>query len=220
MTEVTRLHIGIGTREGMIDDRCVLGLLDAWHAFPCSLTLARGAYIARNRDMITADALEREDVSHVLFLDSDIVFRAADVTALLELGVDFAFGRYAFKSHERDGPVARACIGRGEANGVQLLEYDRVGGGFVLVTRAALERMVEAYGADLGYTAPGGRRLHGLWWQAGYTTGSNGERIVEGEDYAFCRRWRELGGRIFTRTDVRLGHVGPHVYELGDELPS
>jgi hypothetical protein len=33
------------------------------------------------------------------------------------------------------------------------------------------------------------------------------------EDYAFCRRWRDLGGEIFADFDSRLTHVGHASYE-------
>jgi hypothetical protein len=32
------------------------------------------------------------------------------------------------------------------------------------------------------------------------------------EDYAFCDRWRELGGRVFIDPSVRLSHVGEKAY--------
>lgn len=212
-----QIHIGIGTRDGAIHDECVASLLSVWSRFPCSITFMRGPYIGRNRDVVTAEALARDDVTHVLYIDSDVTFGADDVNALLELGVDFAFGRYAFKTIEgpkAGAPVARSRVGWGTVDDVTVLEYDRVGAGFVLVRRDAIERMVACYAIELGYTDPGGRQLHGLWWQSGYTQNEAGQRIVEGEDYAFCRRWRDIGGRIFTRDDVKLGHVGLHKFTL------
>jgi hypothetical protein len=32
------------------------------------------------------------------------------------------------------------------------------------------------------------------------------------EDYAFCRRWRDLGGEIWADVEARLTHVGHAAY--------
>ena len=32
------------------------------------------------------------------------------------------------------------------------------------------------------------------------------------EDYAFCRRWRDLGGEIWADMEARLTHTGPATY--------
>jgi hypothetical protein len=33
------------------------------------------------------------------------------------------------------------------------------------------------------------------------------------EDYAFCRRWRSLGGRVWLDTRGKLTHIGTHEFE-------
>ena len=35
------------------------------------------------------------------------------------------------------------------------------------------------------------------------------------EDFAFCRRWTDLGGEIWIDVESRLTHVGPHAF-VGD----
>lgn len=32
------------------------------------------------------------------------------------------------------------------------------------------------------------------------------------EDYAFCRRWRDLGGKVFVDTQSKLAHHGTFTY--------
>ena len=36
----------------------------------------------------------------------------------------------------------------------------------------------------------------------------------EGEDIHFCRIWREMGGKLFVKTDVRVGHIGEREYTV------
>jgi hypothetical protein len=40
------------------------------------------------------------------------------------------------------------------------------------------------------------------------------------EDYAFCRLWRDIGGKIFVDLDCKLGHLGQHMFtgHLGKSL--
>lgn len=33
-------------------------------------------------------------------------------------------------------------------------------------------------------------------------------RIKYGEDYSFCRRWRDIGGRVWIDPEIRMGHCG------------
>ena len=32
------------------------------------------------------------------------------------------------------------------------------------------------------------------------------------EDYAFCRRWRDIGGKVFIDINSKLDHQGQHVW--------
>ena len=41
--------------------------------------------------------------------------------------------------------------------------------------------------------------------------------VFMSEDYAFCRRWREIGGRIWADLNIRLTHSGAHAY-TGDPM--
>ncbi len=59
----------------------------------------------------------------------------------------------------------------------------------------------------------------GLWQTSG-SSDLDGKVVAEGEDYAFCRRWRALGGTITTRRDVLLGHVGTQTYRPKLEDPA
>lgn len=85
--------------------------------------------------------------------------------------------------------------------------FEACGAGFMLLRRSVVERMTAAAleaGATYWPSAPG-VQVAALW--NGHGLASSKGRF-EGEDYSFCRRWREFGGEIFTDTPVTLGHVG------------
>lgn len=41
-----------------------------------------------------------------------------------------------------------------------------------------------------------------------------------GEDFAFCKRWRSLGGKCHAYIEATIAHIGEHQYigKFGDEL--
>jgi hypothetical protein len=40
------------------------------------------------------------------------------------------------------------------------------------------------------------------------------------EDYAFCRRWRDIGGKVFVDLQCNLMHLGQHMFrgDLAESL--
>jgi hypothetical protein len=39
-----------------------------------------------------------------------------------------------------------------------------------------------------------------------------GTRRYLSEDYAFCRRWRDIGGKVYADLRCDLGHLGQHLF--------
>lgn len=37
---------------------------------------------------------------------------------------------------------------------------------------------------------------------------------MKGDDTAFCRNWRLLGHKVFCHTDIKIGHIGPTIFEI------
>jgi hypothetical protein len=46
-----------------------------------------------------------------------------------------------------------------------------------------------------------------LWW-----TDDEGQQRTLSEDYAFCQRWRDIGGKVYLDVNIPMGHVGPKMY--------
>lgn len=207
---MSRVHVGIPSHDGKVHVECMLGVLDAWSTHISNLNVVRGSFLPRSRDRIVSDFLaDLASPTHLLCVDADIEWRRADLERLLELRVEFAFGMYVGK--DGAGVTMMTSPVEVELSGHRVWEVDRCGAGFVLLTRSAVERMAQHYGASDTYRDGQGRHHVGLWQTDGRVE-RDGVMVAEGEDFAFCRRWRALGGRILTRPDVRLGHVGQHVY--------
>lgn len=156
-------------------------------------------YIGGARSAMLRKALDaKADV--IVFLDYDLEWPAEDLLKLIETEGPVIAGTYRCKIEEMqfmgalysgpdDRPIVRAdgCVKASVAPA-----------GFLKVTKDAVDEFMKAY-PELCY----GPRYHqsvdlfnhgaheGLYW---------------GEDYAFCRRWREKCGELWIQPNLSLTH--------------
>lgn len=131
----------------------------------------------------TADAM--------IFVDSDISWTGGDLTKLAKRPEDVVGGTYRAKQDD----VKFHVRGVPEPVG-DLLKVDGLPGGFIKITRNAIERMTNAepYETDQGEAMRN-------WFPTHVVDGS-----LWGEDYGFCRLWRDTGGEVFLDPSLRLRH--------------
>jgi len=137
--------------------------------------------------------------THMLCVDSDIGWTPADAQKLLDAGKDFVSGCYCRKQTSRDIPAELTGNREGD-----LLEASTVPAGFLLLSRAAVERMVGAY-RHLQY-----KNAWGQAWALWSPMFEHGAQF--GEDTSFCLRWRGLGQKIWMHSGVILQHIGECSY--------
>lgn len=187
-----------------------LPLYDNWVHFDCAggcirallespgllsdIDSVRSTYVSTARDLLTMRFLE-STASHMLCLDGDIGWNARDLEKLVAADLDMVSGVYCRKNAARDVPA----IFVGERSG-ELQEVEHAPAGFLLIKRQVIERMIGARQHML-YDRDGQRHFR-LWDMDGPV----------GEDVAFCRRWRAMGGRIFMHMGVVLRHYGEQCF--------
>lgn len=92
---------------------------------------------------------------------------------------------------------------------------EHVGTGVLLVTRAALEQMMnhfpELKGRGFTPETYSQRGAGGRW--GFFNPMDNEEGVPMSEDISFCRRWRQTGGEIWVDIVSPVMHVGRHVFE-------
>lgn len=152
-------------------------------------------------------------------IDHDVTWQAGALLRIVDAPVDFCAGAYPYRKTPIEFPVR--YLGKDEiwadpATG--LIEVEGAPGGFCKYSRAMLEKMVAAY-ADLEFLcarSPTGKAV-GLF--ESYRIG-DGHKL--GDDYAFCRRWRDLGGQVWVDPEITMGHIGNavHIGNLGEWLRS
>jgi len=157
------------------------------------------AYISGARATLLRKALDaRPDA--VMFIDHDLSFTPAALKKLVFTKGDVVAGTYRFKE---DGPprymgylhvVDGAIMAR--EDGALAATYAPAG--FMKLTRSAVNHFMAKY-PELVY---GERCLpHIDMFNHGAIDG-----LWHGEDYAFCKRWGEAGGDIWTVPDLDITH--------------
>lgn len=165
---------------------------------------AGGAEIDTARAQIVAEFMASRS-SHLVMIDSDVLWQAGGLLRLVDAGVDFVAGVYphrkdpiSFPLHVLEGSDMRLVDG--------LLEVKAVPAGFLCVTRQALEKMIAHY-ADLGFTSSKtDKHCVALFDHV------RADDVRLSEDLSFCHRWREIGGKIWIAPDILMGHVGPKLF--------
>jgi hypothetical protein len=189
------------------------------------------ALITRARASLVSQFLDDESATHLLFLDADIGFEPDQILRLLQSGADMCAAIYPIKRIEwdkvkttieaaRPNPAAAALKyvfevddpnAVAEKGGFVKVRY--AGTGFLMIRRAALERMCARY-PQLRY-----RRDHSI---DAATASDNRFALFEcmiaddgtylSEDFAFCKRWTDMGGEIWADLESKLSHVGPMTF--------
>lgn len=173
------------------------------------------ALIADARALIVAQFLDSK-ADTLVFVDSDVSWEAGALLKLLDAPVDMVAGiypqrkdpiNYCVKWQDKPELVADPQTG--------LLQVDGVPAGFMKLSRKQLESMVEQYPDSEFYVenAPN-KKAWALF--ADYRIGKH----KMGEDYAFCRRWTDMGGKIWIDPEIKMGHCGYKTFtgHLGDWL--
>lgn len=173
------------------------------------------ALIADARALIVAQFLESK-ADTLVFVDSDVSWEAGALLKLLDAPVDMVAGIYP----QRKDPINYCVKWQDKPELIAdketgLLQVDGVPAGFMKLSRKQLESMVEQYPDSEFYVenAPN-KKAWALF--ADYRIGKH----KMGEDYAFCRRWTDMGGKIWIDPEIKMGHCGYKTFtgHLGDWL--
>lgn len=190
---------------------------------PCNMALrlqAGDSLVARARNTLTADFLA-SDCTHLLFIDSDLVFGAEQIVHLVshfeDPAVKIAGGCYPKKQQGDVQWVCNGCVEERQAREDGLLEVRYVGTGFMMIAREVFEAMIYRFGEELRYTPDHRKdREEYDFWSVGTYRYPDGSKRYLSEDWFFCQRWLDLdpANKVWMDTRVILKHVGTAVYPL------
>lgn len=126
----------------------------------------------------------------LVFVDSDISWSGGDLTKLAQRPEKVIGGTYRAKREDDYYHVRGMPEQRGD-----LWKVDGLPGGFLKIAREAFEAIPAAV-----YQDADGTETHDY-----FPTGMH-DGAIWGEDYGFCRLWREAGGEVFLDAKLKLRH--------------
>lgn len=213
--DFTGLLIGIPNVSGDMRTELSTALIKA-SVLMTNLGIQFGVYwvigssaVERARNSIIEEFLKRTEFSHLLMIDDDMDFPHTDILKILSNKHEVCYAAGVKKKPGSDAPPEFAIYPVGRENVVcqdcGCVEMAAGGACFMLVSRAAINRMIEAF-PDLWYVneIDPEKRVPALFNP--YIEESS--HIYQAEDCAFYRRWRSIGGQVWLDTSIHLGHWG------------
>jgi hypothetical protein len=201
-----------------------------------SLHMRAESLVTRGRNEIVKFFLMHPEYTHLFWIDADIEFQPQAAIRLLLSDYDVAAGIYpikrfnwprqgvpqgvtreAFEALYNDYPFN--VIGGG-AEPMQkymrddgFVEVSEAPTGFMSIKRHVFDKLMKHY-PELNYVPdgpPGNPEAPYYWLFFDCMVDPDTRRYLS-EDYAFCRRWRDIGGKVYADMYSDLGHLGQHMY--------
>lgn len=186
--------------------KCLFNLLITTQDVSIQINFRTGTLIDRARCALSDAALENPDITHLLFIDGDMVFPPDSLKKLLSHKKDIVTAFATSRNFRKVIPV----IGRfkyddeGNLSGIRtILQYPKdslfpiesCGMAMTLITTKALRQLKER--------EPG----RGLFQQIPLKSGG-----TLPEDSSFCWRAKQAGIPIFCDSSLSIGHKGPYIF--------
>ena len=203
--------------------------------------LSNESLVTRARNTCVAHFLAHPEFTHLFFIDADIEFSPEVFLRIVDSGRDVTCACYPQKvvrwqhvasavasgstsvSELRDaGLNYNLNVSPGAViDGEGYLKVSYCGTGFMAIRRGVFDVMRAAY-PELKYVnitldEPAAREHNWLFFD---TMLDPETRQYLSEDYAFCKRWRDLGGEVFVHAASSLTHIGTYRFEGRGVPPS
>ena len=237
MSDVYNVFIATPCFGGLVTQaymQSVISLMQYQAQPPLKMTLAllgNDALITRSRNTLVSTFLNDTNATHLLFVDADISFAPEQVTRLLAADKDVIGAMYPIKTLDWDHAAQRRpdSLETGEEAAMHyvgtpleeakarwdgdFVTASYVGTGMMLIRRRVLALMIDAY-PHLQYNAihsyPRVQRTPATQYALFDCLIDETTGLYLSEDYAFCQRWRAMGGDIWLDTAARLTHTGAY----------
>lgn len=163
-------------------------------------------YIDRARNVMVSQFL-KSDATDLVWIDDDVAWAPGELVRLVNHPVDLVGGAYRVKDVTSKRYTLRFTsdnFARDQTTG--LIDVTGIGFGFVRIRRDALQRFID-------------QRLTKDEWYTDHLSGLHTVNLFdirlkpdhsgpEGEDFTFCAKWIEEGGKVWLDPDLHLTHVG------------
>jgi len=189
-------------------------------------TTENESLVHRARNVAVGRFMQKTDCDFFMFIDADIDFDPKSVVRLVRANRDIAVACYPKKVVMWD--QAKFAIEKGDERDMSMLSSSLVINfgaqsravedgfieildgptGFMMIKRSVFERMQEHYGEQLDCVNDHQNRDFDTYCALFDCMIDPVSRRYLSEDYAFCRRWQQMDGKIYADINTTLGHVG------------
>jgi hypothetical protein len=188
-------------------------------------TTENESLVHRARNIAVARFYQKTEATHFLFIDADVHFDPEAVVRLIKSGHDIAVAAYPKKCimwNQAEDEVkkgAKKDLARVSSSLVMNFKYAQTQikdgfaevldgpTGFMLIKRDVFTKMFEKYPELQCVNDHQNKDLDEYNAVFDCMIDPVSRRYLS-EDYAFCRRWQQMGGQIFADCMTILGHVG------------
>jgi len=171
--------------------------------------------INRARNSISRKFLE-SDATHLLMIDSDLVFSNKQIEEIWKHDVDIVGGTY-FKQNPEHSTIVCNTLPHPQvySEDGRLLKVKYVGTGFICIKRRVFERMIEKFGDDMRYFCDHDDKTVEMdFWRSAPYKYKNGHIRYLSEDWWFCQRALDCGFDIWLDLQIICAHSGLTEYPL------
>jgi hypothetical protein len=199
-------------------------------------TLGNESLITRARNKCVAYFLAN-NFTHLLFIDADIEFEPSIIHRVLNFDKEVVCGLYPRKGimwnnltnllntykkltvDEIKNEVTSFNYFRGNnmevVNGFAKVDYAATG--FMCIRREVFDKMRLSYPEQKYNPVDTEKELVDHMWLF-FDCMVDEHKNYLSEDFAFCKKWRALGGEIWLDTESNLKHIGTYVFEGNTKL--
>tara|TARA_R110002073_G_scaffold286126_2_gene450656 strand:+ start:445 stop:1182 length:738 start_codon:yes stop_codon:yes gene_type:complete len=188
-------------------------------------TTENESLVHRARNVSVGRFMQKSDADYFMFVDADIHFEPEAVVRLIKSGHDLSVACYpkkcvmweqaanAMKNNDERNPIllSSSLVVNFGAKQISIKEgfIPILDGptGFMLIKRNVFEQMHEKF-TDLWCKNDHMNRDFDDYCAVFDCMIDPDSKRYLSEDYAFCRRWQQIGGKIYADVQTTLGHVG------------
>ena len=188
-------------------------------------TTENESLVHRARNVSVGRFMQKSDAEYFMFVDADVHFDPKAVTRLIKSGHDVSVACYPKKFINWD--AATAAVQSGDERNMAMLSASLVVNfgarqiqiengfipildgptGFMMIKREVFEKMAERYPELNCKNDHQNRDFDDYCALFDCMIDPVSKRYLS-EDYAFCRRWQQMDGKIYADVQTTLGHVG------------
>ena len=200
-------------------------------------TLENESLVQRARNVAVGRFMQKTKADYFMFIDADVHFDPESVIRLIKSGHELSVACYPKKFI--DWNQAAESVKNGDDRNMSMLssslvvnfgaqKVEVINGfapvldgptGFMLIKRCVFEKMEKQY-PELNCMNDHQNRDFDTYNAIFDCMIDPVSKRYLSEDYAFCRRWQQMGGKIYADTATTLGHVGnlPFSGQLSERL--